>query len=356
MGCTCGTDRAAGIAAGIAATTPAVLAAATEPLATPFPVPAYPPAEWFTEKPEWLTPETGLSVDDEGRVAGYFFHHGQCLVHDASACPRPSPTGYAAFHQSEVITASGEPINVGVIGDVGGHADPYATAAAALAHYSDPAKQLVIARAYDDDIGGVILGSVVPETGKPRRPVNYGDVALLRRSATSGDWRPMAPQWWEAFGIRQAAVRECEGFDCIGPTLVNRGALPLVRRFTQGARAAAVLGGLGGVQLDDEELPTMADNATVIDVPGGVKVTVPGVAPPAGPHPAGASALLAAPPPAAGNGAGETETPDDANAEEQRLGDLEQRVADLEDVVRKIVDVIGGDPAQVPGPAGTPKA
>lgn len=332
------------------------LAAATEPLDAPFPVPAYPPAAWFVEKPEWLTPETKLSVDDGGRVAGYFYHHGQCLVHDGSACPRPSPTGYAAFHQSEVITEDGSPMAIGVIGNVHGHADPYATAVAALAHYSDPSKQLVLARAYDDDVGGVMLGSVVPETGAVRRPVNYGDIALLRRSATSGDWRPMGPAWWRAFGIQASVVTECEGFDCIGPTLVTRGALPLVRKFQHpGARAAAILGGLGGIQLDETEYPMEPNTATIIDLGGGVKISVPPALAPSGAHPANtpaASALAAdaartaASPPGApdGNGASD-ETPDGDGSESARMDAIEERVANLEDVVRQLVDAMSA-PAQ----------
>jgi hypothetical protein len=324
------------------------VAALTEPFDAAFPVPAYPPAEWYTDRPEWLTPETKLSVDEQGRVAGYFYHHGQCLVHDASACPRPSPTGYAAFHQQEVVTASGEPLAVGVIGDVGGHADPYASVVDALAHYSNPAKQLLTVRAYDDDVGGVILGAVLAQVGAERRPLNYGDVALLRRSATSGDWRPMAPAWWEAFGIRQAAVRECEGFDCIGPTLVTRPALPLVRRFTlPGARAAAVLGGVGGIQLDDQE--NTMDTNVVIDLPNGVTMTIPPALAPPGAHPANtAAADVLARTAASPNGAppaAAPESPEDEAAETSRMDDLEQRVAQLEDVVRQLIDAVSGSPA-----------
>lgn len=332
-----------------------LLAAATEPLDAPFPVPAYPPADWFTEKPSWLTPDTKLSVDDEGRVAGYFYHHGQCLVHDASACPRPSPTSYAAFHQSEVITANGEPLNVGVIGDVGGHADPYASVTTAIAHYADPAKQKLIVRAYDDDVGGVILGSMVPETGTVRRPINYGDVALVRRSATSGDWRPMPPAWWRAFGIQASVVDLCEGYDCIGPTLVTRPGLPLVQRFldAHGARAAA-LGGWGGIQLDEEEYRMEpAKNVTVIDLGNGATITLPNGSPmaaEAGPRPVATQAAAAL--------AEEAPAPVEEPVDSARVASIEERVAAVEDVARQLIDAfsvrtaslppIGAEPAPLP--------
>lgn len=322
--------------------TPAVRAAVTEPFDSPYPVPAYPPAEWYTEKPDWLTPNTKVSVDDDGRVAGYFYHHGQCLVHDAAACPRPSVTRYAAFHQQEVVTADGSALVVGVIGDVGGHADPYASVGVAMRHYADPACQKIICRAYDDDIGGVILGSMVPNA-------TYADVALVRRSALSGDWRPMPSAWWDAFGVRAAAVTECEGYDCIGPTLVTRPGLPLVQRFTDGARAASILGGDGGIQIDEQEQHMAIDNSTVIEVPGGVTVRVPGQpTAPAGAHPIEPEAARVAAPP---DGPPETEGPDEESAEAARLDVLEERIVALEDVVRQLIDAMQPAQAAAPLPA-----
>lgn len=267
------------IADGIEAGTPHVVntaqrvvqAAAVEPFDSLYPTPLYPPHTWFTDKPEWLTPDTKISVDDTGRVAGYFYNRDQCLVHDHGACPRPSPTGYAAFHQQDVVLDDGETIRVGAIGNTNGHASPYARVDAAQAHYADPDRQLMAVRAYDDEHGGYILGAMVP--GK-----TYGDVALVRRSALSGDWRPMPPQWWQSNGVQASIVNECEGYDCIGPTLVTRPGLPLVRSFnaTNGygqPRAAAILGGVGGVQLTEEENDMGAQQ--VIELADGTKITLP---------------------------------------------------------------------------------
>jgi hypothetical protein len=79
-------------------------AAAMHGLDEPFPVPAYPPRDWFDGPPEWVAPwraaaglkpaDDGgilrLTVTDEGRIGGWFFNAGQC---HRRATPRStSPT------------------------------------------------------------------------------------------------------------------------------------------------------------------------------------------------------------------------------------------------------------------------
>lgn len=250
---------------------------ALQPLDARFPVPDYPPRAWFTELPDWYEPGMKLTVDDDGRVAGDFYTAGQCLVHMPDACPRPSPTRYAAFTQNVVVTADGETLDVGVIGNTHGHADPMSTIGGAQRHYADPSAQLMSVRAYDFEHGGVVLGALVPG-------VTFDDVALIRRSALSGDWRPMPAAWWKAHGIQANVVRDCDGYDCIGPTLVTRPGLPLIRVFQGGA----MLGGMGGVQLDNEPEELMGE--TRIETPDGIVVTTTGAktaraAAPVGPQP-----------------------------------------------------------------------
>lgn len=299
----------------------AFLGAATEPFDAPFPVPAYPPREWFTERPEWLTPETKIGVDDEGRVAGYFWNAGQCLLYRPDACPKPSPTRYAAFHQSHVAAADGELVEVGVIGNTHGHAHPLAHVDAASRHYQDPSAQLISCRAYDDEHGGYILGSVVPNA-------TYGDVALIRRSALSGDWRHMPRQWWDAHGVQAGVVSACEGFDCIGPTLVTRPGLPIVRRFAgRDTRHAAILGGVGGIQL--EELMS----ETKIDLPGGISVTTTGPVPP-GPQPIQA----AGPPPLPPEEHGEDEDEAGGAVSREEFDALASEVVALRTTVEQFMD------------------
>jgi hypothetical protein len=295
-----------------------VQAAAVEPFDALYPTPLYPPHTWFTEKPDWLQPDTKISVDDDGRVAGYFYNAEQCLVHDHGACPRPSPTGYAAFHQQDVVLDDGETIRVGAIGNTNGHASPYARVDAAQAHYADPDRQLMAVRAYDDEHGGYILGSMVP--GK-----TFGDVALVRRSALSGDWRPMPPQWWQSHGVTASLVNECEGYDCIGPTLVTRPGLPLVRSFVNGeSRAAAILGGVGGIQFSEQEYDMTATQT--IELTDGTKITTPMPMQAASPPP---------PPPAQQAPPAKAAPPADAQP-----ANIEERVAQCEKAIQAIIEQI----------------
>lgn len=261
----------------------ALTAAATEPFDSPFPVPEYPPREWFDGPPDWVEDwrrdhglgpsrdaSTGimkLTVTDDGRVGGWFYEHGQCIVHQQDACPGPSPTRYAAFHQQDVILDDGSAMQVGVIGNTHGHASPWLDYVQAQRHYADPDAQMIVCRAGDDERGGWIAGSIVPG-------LSFADVAMLRRSGLSGDWRPMPSSWWKSHGVTAAQVRQAEGYDCVGPTLVTRPALPLVKSFAAsvGARAAAILGGAAGIQLADEVMEVARMATTRVTLPDGTLI------------------------------------------------------------------------------------
>lgn len=266
-------------------------AALTEPFDVPFPRPDYVPRSWYTEVPEWLTPGQGLTISDEGQVAGYFYQAGACLIGhpgwpDDCTSVDPSPTGYAAFHQQDEVCDDGEPIRVG--GIVPRHASPYGTIEQAQSHYDNPDAQRILACAYDDEHGGLVLGAVVPG-------LTYGDVAALRRCAFSGDWRQFDAPWFDRNGVGQAAAAAVDFFDCIGPVLVTRPGLPLVQQFQR--QGSVILGGVGGVDVEDESAAydalrpgghamqtiTLADG-TVLNVPdgstiesheGGMAITLP---------------------------------------------------------------------------------
>lgn len=268
-GCTCNTTTLTAVAAATALLTP--------PMADPFPTIEYAPSEWFDGPPRWvpawraahslptgIDPATGenlayrLTITDDGRVGGWFFEKGTCLVEGPGECwqPPPSATGYALFHQQDVVTDKGQLLRVGAIGNVGGHASPFVGPSTAQKHYADPSAQLIVCRAGDDEIGAWIAGALVPG-------VKWADVALLRRSALSGDWRPMDLRWFKAAGV---APSDPDGYDCVGPTLVTRPGLPLIKKFARAAALPVYLGGSGGVQLD-QEVPAMiiqqADGTTI---------------------------------------------------------------------------------------------
>jgi hypothetical protein len=253
--------------------------------------------------------EPFIQVTDEGRVGGYFFQADACLLHDHEACPKASPTQYAAFHQQSQVLDSGEMLRVGVIGNTHGHADPYGTIEAAQAHYSDPSAQLMVGRAGDNEHGGWFAGVLVPD-------LTYGDVALIRRCALSGDWRPMPQSWWAAHGIPRRAVAECEGYDCIGPTFVNRPGLPLVRQY---ARTAATLARWAPSTPEVTVIVTLP-NGTVID---GENESVESIV----------AAMQAAGPP---TDAPEEEAPADPMAE------YDTRLAAVEEALGQVVEWING--------------
>lgn len=228
----------------------AKLAYATGPFDEPFPVPSYPPASWF-DKPEWLQPGQGLTITDDGQVAGYFYERGTCLLGGGADCwqPPPSPTHYAAFHQQDVVVEGGETLRVGVIGNVGGHASPAVNASTAARHYADPNCVKIVARAGDDEHGAWVAGSLVDG-------LTYRDVALVRRAALSGDWRGMDDRWWVQAGVSRHVAAQAGYYDCIGPTFVNRPGLPLLKAYQPAKAASAAppvyLGGLGGVEIAEE--------------------------------------------------------------------------------------------------------
>lgn len=289
----------------------AFAAAAVEPFDAAYPTPSYPPRDWFDE-PTWIEPGQGLTVTESGRVGGYFYDKGACLVHMHGACPRPSPTGYAAFHQQHVVLADGETLQVGVIGNVNGHAHPVKTTAdTAALHYSDPDSQFIACRAGDNEHGGWFAGALVPG-------LTYGDVALARRCALSGDWRVMPPSWWSAHNVQASVVADCESYDCIGPTFVTRPGLPLVRRYARTAAAIARW-------MPDEEGDIV--KVTIEGEPGAVTEV--------------ATALQAAnPPPAADGGPPADGGQPPAGDMETRMAQMESDVAELKDVVSQIVDAI----------------
>lgn len=181
--------------------------------AYPTPYGVHPPIEWFTEPHHDVIPgATGLITAD-GRFSAYSHEWDRCHVSftKSGECwtPPRSMTGNRMFHQSRVIADAGDgqliDIPVGVIPLGGGHAPLDATVAQATQHYDKPERVRVWARAVETDDGCVMCGTIVPGT-------TYRQVALMRASALSGDWR------W---------IPQLETMDFLGPCFVARPGLPL---------------------------------------------------------------------------------------------------------------------------------
>jgi hypothetical protein len=144
--------------------------------------PLSPPAEWF-EDPNLPGP-TRLKVTDEGRVFGHLGQLGVCHTGYSNVCITlpDSKTGYARFHQGDVICANGERIAIGKITLGTGHAGTSLAMRAAVEHYDHTGTVVAVVRAGRDSHGDWVAGSLVAGLDPAR-------VAELRRSPLSGDWR-----------------------------------------------------------------------------------------------------------------------------------------------------------------------
>lgn len=186
-----------------------------------FPTPLNPPADWFAPRDD-VPANLKVSVLPTGQIIGRFFEWGECVIGATAPgecwTPPPSPTGYEDFHQSDVhaTAADGSLVRIDVGMLVPGHSEPDASEEASIEHYNDPTLGRVFARAYEDEHGGYIVGSLVPWA-------TYGDAALVAGSALSGHWT-----WRENMTVKGGA--QVSGYDCLGPSMVVRPGLPLRRR------------------------------------------------------------------------------------------------------------------------------
>lgn len=144
-----------------------------------------PPEEWFAD-PQ-LSGPTGLTVDDDGRIYGHLAVFGTCHTAFSDNCITPprSATNYGYFHTGEIVTASGNRIAAGKIVIGGGHAAPHAGWRASASHYERTSSTAAVVRAGEDSYGIWVAGALVPGA-------TPAQIAALRRSPLSGDWRRIA--------------------------------------------------------------------------------------------------------------------------------------------------------------------
>jgi hypothetical protein len=154
---------------------PAMMASAGAPLE--------PPSMWFANP--GLTAKTPLTISRDGRVFGHLAAWGECHrdVSQRECVLAPhSAASYAPFHLGEVLTAEGESVRVGKIIMDTRHADIQFGYLSAAIHYDNTGDEVAVVRAGEDEHGIWVAGAVVPEATAKQ-------VAKLRRSPLSGDWR-----------------------------------------------------------------------------------------------------------------------------------------------------------------------
>lgn len=207
--------------------------------------PLYPPGAWFSETPDWLEPLQKATVVTEGPEAGRFAAYvapwDQCLLDGTAECwtVPPSPTGYAQAHQGDTITAEGDLIKTANIGGGVNHARVADGFRQAVHHYQNVAAQVLRVRYVENEHGLVALGALWPD-------VTDQQIAIVRASALSGDWR---------------FLPHVGGYDLCGVQLVNTPGFPLIRKVSRLAGLAdshaVFIGGMGGVAAISDPLDTL---------------------------------------------------------------------------------------------------
>lgn len=144
--------------------------------------PVNPPIDWFAPM-ETIGP-VPLTIEASGRVYGHGALWDSCHAGYADRCvPVPhSMQDYNFFHRGAVETDDGSLVAVGHLTVGGGHAGPDGNLQAASEHYDDATSTVAVVSAHEDRWGIFLAGSLVPEATPEQ-------VAMLRRSPLSGDWR-----------------------------------------------------------------------------------------------------------------------------------------------------------------------
>ena len=144
--------------------------------------PLHPPRAWFVGNT--LKALTPITITEEGQVFGHLAGWKTCHMSvGRGRCVRAprSQEQYSHFHLGGVLTTDGE-VRVGKITMGTGHADVSMGFLPAIEHYDHTGTVVAVVRAYEDRWGIGLSGAIVPG-------VTPEQVAELRRSPLSGDWR-----------------------------------------------------------------------------------------------------------------------------------------------------------------------
>jgi len=146
-----------------------------------------PPVEHFANP--HLAEPTKLMVTADGRVYGHLATWDQPHIgYDGKLVypPRNRDGAYGYFRQSQVVTADGSVVPVGIITMNTGHADESLSADAAAAHYDNTGTMMAACNVGEDSIGIWLAGSMLPDVSPELR--NRFSLARV-----SGDWRQPKP-------------------------------------------------------------------------------------------------------------------------------------------------------------------
>lgn len=127
---------------------------------------------------------TPITITADGRLYGHAWLWNKCHQGIQSQCvmaPRSS-SNYKYFLNGQVLTASGKQVRVGKITMGTGHAGPRTGWVPAADHYDNTGTQAAWVTITEDQYGGMMAGIATPMMSEE-------DIAVLRTSPISGDWR-----------------------------------------------------------------------------------------------------------------------------------------------------------------------
>ena len=177
--------------------------------------PLYPPRDWFS-KPEGMSNTQKITVEDSGRVYGYVALFDTCLLNkknlNSSTCWKvPREDDYSFAMQGDTKCDDGSVIHTANIGGDRGHAPDSYSAEDANKFYADTSTQLMRVVYGADEYGIWCAGALWPD-------VTETDIARIKASPLSGDWRRIDGEW-----------------SFVGSCLVNIPGLPISDRMVASA-------------------------------------------------------------------------------------------------------------------------
>lgn len=203
-----------------------------------------PLAEWFQDPK--LTLPTPITVTADGRVSGHAAVWGTCHVGYRDKCVTPprSKSGYQYFNVGQVITADGSAVNVGRLTAGTGHAGLEFGATPAKEHYDNTGWAAAYVHAGEDEHGIWFAGAISP-SATPEQ------IATLRASSTSGDWRSIQ-----------------NNLEMVGILAVNTPGFPLPRAkagLVAGAQISLIASGVCPCESDEFDADVTVDIVEVTD-------------------------------------------------------------------------------------------
>jgi len=215
------------------------------------PTPLKPPASWFN-RPSDIPTDRRLTITDDGHVFGYVALFDQCHT-TMGGCvkpPRGSASNYQLAHTGETIADDGTVVATANIGGGAGHMTAEASPEAAAKFYADTSTQLMRVKYGEDSTGVWFSGALWPD-------ISEIDVARIRASAISGDWRPVG--LWRRGGAKYDFTGAC--FVNV-PGYATRHDNQITNQEGQASMIAASAGAMAGdiVVIDQQYGLTMTDS------------------------------------------------------------------------------------------------